>query len=70
MMFFNRNAAPVILDNDGTVGVNDHAHMVGIAGHYLVNAIINHLVDQVMQTALVGRANIHTWTHTHGFQTL
>src|SRR5579863_6884089 len=69
MMLFDRDAAPVILDGDGAIRVNNHAHAVGITCHHLVYTVVNNFIDQVMQAALVGRANIHTGTHPHRFQT-
>src|SRR5947209_15250811 len=68
VVLFDRNAAPVVLDSHGTIGVNRHFDRIGKAGHHLVDAVINDLLDQVVETALVGSANIHTGTYTYSFK--
>src|SRR5579859_7923703 len=45
-----------------------HLNTVSETRHYLVNAIVHHLVNQMMETSLVGRADIHTRAHADGLQ--
>src|SRR5581483_3734003 len=70
MVFFDGDAAPVVLDRDGAVSVNSHTDSAGKAGHHLVDTIVYYLLDQMVQPALVRRANIHAGTHAHRLQAL
>ncbi len=64
MMALNGDAAPVIFVGYRAIGVNGHLHSIGKTGHHLVDAVIDDLLDQVMQAALIGGADIHTGAHT------
>ncbi len=44
-------------------------HRVGISGHHLVDTIIDNFINQVMQAALVGSANVHARTHPNCLKT-
>src|SRR5437660_10279712 len=65
VVFFYRNAPPVILDGDRAIGVNSDFDGIGFTGHDLVNAVIDNLGDKVMQATLIGRANVHTRTYAY-----
>src|SRR5256885_15631019 len=67
MMLFYRNAAPVILDSHRAVGMDDDGDGVSIARHDFVNTVIDDFINEVVQAALVGCANIHARTHTYRF---
>ena len=41
---------------------------VAEAGHGLVDAVIDDLINQVVQAALVGRADVHAGALAHGLQ--
>src|SRR6266516_103288 len=68
MMFLYWDAASVVFYGDRTVSMNRHLHCVAIASHHLVDTIIDNLVNQVMQTALIGSADIHTRAHPHSLK--
>ena len=64
------NAAPVIHNGDGVALVDRHADLRAVAGKRLVDGVVHDLIDQVVQAAGAGRADIHARTLAHGFQTL
>ena len=64
-----RNAATVVPHRDRAVGMDPHADKVGVTGQRLVNAVVDDLIDHVMQArAIVRVANIHARSLSHGFQ--
>src|SRR5579864_5338110 len=69
MMFLYGDAASVVFYSDRTIRVDRNLHCVGIAGHHFVDAIIDNFINQVMQPALISRANIHAWAHTYRLKT-
>ena len=58
-MVIYRDAAAIIFDGDASVHVDDHIDLFAIASQGLVHAVINYLVDQVMQPQGVCAADIH-----------
>ena len=69
-MDINRNAAAVIPHGDRTVHVHGHLNFGAIAGQMLVDGVIEHLEDEMMQTAFIGVADIHPGPFAHGLQPL
>src|SRR5579883_422830 len=67
-VFRYRDAAPVVLDGDGFVGMDGDNDGIRFACHNLVDAVVNDFGDEVVQAALVGRADIHAGADAHGFQ--
>ena len=66
-----RNAAAIVGDGAGAVGVERHRHEVGMAGQRLVDGVVDDLVDHVMQArAVVGIADIHAGPLADGVQAL
>ena len=66
-----RDAAAVVPDRHRAVGVERHRHRVGIAGERLVDAVVDDLVDHVMQAgAVIGVADIHARALAHGVEAL
>ena len=55
----DRDAAPVVGDADGVVGVDHDLDGVAAAGHRLVHRVVHHLVDEMVQTPGAGRADVH-----------
>ena len=53
------NTAAVILYANSTISLDGHVNFGGVAGERFVDRVIYNLVDQVVQTALSGRANVH-----------
>ena len=60
-----RDAAAVVRNRDGIVGVDDHDDIVAIAGQGFVDGVVHHLIDQVMQTARTDVADIHGRAFAH-----
>ena len=58
-MHVHGDAAPVVGHADRAVRVHADHHMVAIAGERLVDAVVNHLVNTVVQTPGGGVADIH-----------
>ena len=65
----DRDAAPVVDDRDGVVGVDRHHNLGAETGHGLVDGIVNDLPHQVMQAADARRADIHARALTNGLET-
>ena len=67
----DRNPAPVVADRDAAIGMDLHPHEIGMARQGLVDAVIDDLIDHVMQpAAIVGIADIHAGAFADRFQTL
>ena len=65
------DAATVVDDGAGAVGVEHHGDQIGMAGERLVDGVVDHLVDHVMQAgAVVGVADIHARPLAHGIEAL
>src|SRR5690606_22469506 len=62
------NAAAVVDDGQRAVLVDDDVDAVAIARHRLVDAVVDHLYEQVVQPARVGAADVHSRPPAHGFQ--
>ncbi len=63
------NAAAVVLDLHVVVVHEGHRDLVAAAGHGFVDAVVDDLVDKVLEPALVGAPDIHAGPAPHGFQT-
>ncbi len=55
----DRDAAAVVGDADAAVGEQRDLDPVAVPGQRLVDRVVDHLVDQVVQAALAGRADVH-----------
>jgi hypothetical protein len=58
-MLADRHAAAVVLDGDDAIGLDRDPDGLGLSGHRLVDRVVDDLPDQVMETARVGRADVH-----------
>ena len=63
------NTAAIILYANSTISLDGHVNFGGVAGERFVDRVIYDLVDQVVQTALSGRANVHAGALANRFQT-
>src|SRR5262249_44075129 len=59
LVFLNRNAAAVVFDRHRAVDVDRNLHFGGIVGHRLVDRVVDDFVDQVVQAAGRGVADVH-----------
>jgi hypothetical protein len=65
------DAAPVVGDRDAVVGVKRDRDGVRVARQRLVDAVVDDLVDHVVQArAVIGVADIHAGPLAHGLQAL
>ena len=62
--------APVVHDRHRAVLVQGDQDGVAVAGHGLVDRVVDDLVDQVVQTAKVGGADVHPRPPAHRLQPL
>ena len=69
LMDLGRDAAAVIVDRDRPVGVERHVDQVAIARERLVDGVVDHLIDHVVQArAVIGVADIHARPLAHGIE--
>jgi hypothetical protein len=67
-MHVHGNAAAVVHDGDGIVGVHGDVDFVGEAGHGFVHGVVHHFPDEVVQTHFTGGTDVHGRTQAHGFE--
>src|SRR5690606_22902937 len=58
-MDVDRDAAPVVDDGDGVIGVDRDVDLRAEAGERLVDRVVDDLVDEVVQPARPCRADVH-----------
>ena len=68
LVHLDRNAAAVVLDADGAVGVDGDGDVLAVAGQMLVDGVVDHLEHAVVQAAFIGVADIHAGTEADGFK--
>ena len=64
------DAAAIVADGDGVIGVQLDLDPVGVAGDGLVHRVVQHLGHQVVQRAFIGAADIHAGAFADRFQPL
>ncbi|CAB4912004.1 unannotated protein [freshwater metagenome] len=64
------DAAAVVLDLDAAVFVDGDVDGGGVAGHGLVDGVVDDLPDQVVQASFTGGTDVHTGPLTDCFQAL
>ena len=69
-MHIDRDAAAVVLDRDLVVAQDDDVDLVAVTSQRLVDRVVDDLVDQVMQSALGGVADIHSGALAYRLETL
>jgi hypothetical protein len=69
-MRVDRNAAPVVVDREITLGVILHLDPAGVALDRLVHGVVHHLGEEVVQRLLVGPADIHAGPAAHRLEPL
>ena len=62
------DASPIVDDGDAVVLFNRHVNMVTIAGQSLIDRVVDHLVDEMVQAALRRAADIHARALSYSFQ--
>ena len=66
----DRHAAAVVDDDHGPVRLDRHVDRRGVAGHRLVDRVVDDLPDEMVQAADVGRADVHAGPAADGLETL
>ena len=66
----DRNSASVVGDLDAAVVEQAHVDLAGVAGHRLVDGVVDHLPDEVVQTTLAGGPDIHARAFADGLKAL
>ena len=69
-MYIYRNAASVVFDSDAAVAVNGHLNMRPVPGHGFVDAVVHHLIDQVVESLQARAADVHGGAFAHCLQAL
>ena len=64
----HRDAAAVIFDRDAVVRVNRYNDFVGISGKRFVDTVVNDFINEMMQSAFAGIADIHAGTFPDSFE--
>ena len=65
----HRDAAAVVGDGDRAIDVDGDLDAVAVAGEVLVDRVVQHLEDAVVEAALVGVADIHAGALADGLET-
>ena len=61
---------PIVADRDAVVGVERDRDPVAVAGHGLVDGVVDDLVDAVVVAALEGVADVHGGALADGLHAL
>src|SRR5207248_11444894 len=68
LVHVDRDAAAVVGHRHRAVLVDGDGDVVALPGQRLVDAVVDHLVDQVVEAAEVGAADVHAGPPTHRLQ--
>ena len=66
----DRDAGAVVDHRDRVVGMNRHRDEVVAAGQRLVDGVVDDLVDEMVQSPLTGRADVHAGAFADGLEAL
>ena len=69
-MHIHRDAPAVVGNGNQPIPAQGQVDPGAVAGHSLVHGVVQDFVDQVVQAALVGAADIHPGPDADGFQSL
>jgi hypothetical protein len=67
---FDRDATAVIGDRATVIGVKHDPNLAAVAGDRLVDRVVHHLVDEMVEPARAGRADVHAGPLANGFEAL
>ena len=70
LVHLHGDAAAVVGDRDAVVRVDRDLDLGGLARERLVDRVVHHLVDQMVQPALARRADVHARPLAHGLEAL
>ncbi len=66
----DRDAAPVVDHRAAVVGMQRHGDLLGVTRDRLVDRVVHNLVDEVVQPAGAGRADVHAGSLANGLEAL
>jgi hypothetical protein len=69
-MLVNGDTAAIVIHTNGAISEKRDFNVVAMASERLVNGVVHHLVDQVMETSLACGPDIHTGSFTNGVEAL
>ena len=69
LMHIDGDTSPIVDDSDAVIPFDRHVNMVTIASQSLVDRVVDHLVDEMVQAALRRAADVHARALSYGFQT-
>src|SRR5688572_32300138 len=69
-MHNQKNSEPNVANGNRAIDVNRNDDMVAVTGQVLVDGIVEHFKDAVVQAALVGIADVHAGALANRFETL
>ena len=61
----DRNAAAVVLHRHAAIDIHRHAHLSGMARHAFVDGVVDHFIDQMVETAGGVVADVHAKPLAH-----
>ena len=64
-MHSGRDASSVVGDLDGIVGEDGHTDLGAIAGHRLIDTIVNNLINKMMESPLADVTDVHRRSFPH-----
>jgi hypothetical protein len=67
-MHVNWDASTVVADTNPAILGDYDLNIVTIARERLIDGVIDYFIDQVMQTARAGRANVHSRAFSNGLE--
>ena len=70
LVLVDGDAAAVVANGHAAVGVDGDLDALAVAGHGLVDGVVDDLVDEVVEAALVGGADVHAGAAAHGLEAL
>ena len=62
-----RDTTPIVFDGNDTFPVDSNDDFGTVTAHEFVDCVVDRLVDELMQAALIGAANVHTRPEADGF---
>ena len=69
LMHIDGDTSPIVDDSDAVIPFDRHINMVTIASQSLIDRVVNHLVDEMVQAALRRAADVHARALSYSFQT-
>ena len=62
LMNIYRDTSAIVDHCDGIVRIDDYVNVLAKASQCLVDGVINHLINQMMETLFAGVAYVHGWS--------